>query len=51
MVLGEKRRGISVTYTTDTRPVPAIAEYAADNDLFICEACTVRRKNCQRAGE
>ena len=37
MVLGEKRRGISVTYTTDTRPVPAIAEYAADNDLFICE--------------
>ena len=37
MVLGEKRRGISVTYTTDTRPVPAIAEYAAANDLFICE--------------
>ena len=37
MVLGEKRRGISVTYTTDTRPVPAIAEYATDNDLFICE--------------
>ena len=37
MVLGETRRGLSVTYSTDTRPVPVIAEYAKDNDLFICE--------------
>ena len=48
MVLGEKRRGISVTYTTDTRPVPAIAEYAADNDLFICENCMEQyKKECE----
>ena len=37
MVLGPARRGLSVTYATDTRPVPVIAEYARDNDLFICE--------------
>ena len=37
MVLGEKRRGISVVYATDTRPVPVIAEYAEGTDLFICE--------------
>ena len=37
MVLGPPRRGLKVTYCTDTRPVPVIAEYAADADLFICE--------------
>lgn len=37
MVLGPERRGLKVTYCTDTRPVPVIAEYAADADLFICE--------------
>lgn len=37
MVLGPDRRGIKVTYCTDTRPVPVIAKYAKDADLFICE--------------
>lgn len=37
MVLGEARKGIKVVYCTDTRPVPVIAEYAKDADLFICE--------------
>lgn len=37
MVLGEARKGLKVTYCTDTRPVPVIAEYAAGADLFICE--------------
>ncbi|MGI6094452.1 MAG: ribonuclease Z [Lachnospiraceae bacterium] len=37
MVLGPPRKGIKVTYTTDTRPVPAIAEHAKGSDLFICE--------------
>ena len=37
MVLGPDRRGIRVTYCTDTRPVPVIAEYAREADLFICE--------------
>lgn len=37
MVLGEARRGIKLTYCTDTRPVPSIAENASNSDLFICE--------------
>ena len=37
MVLGPDRRGLRVTYCTDTRPVPVIAEDAQDADLFICE--------------
>lgn len=37
MVLGPTRRGLKLTYCTDTRPVPAISAAAADSDLFICE--------------
>ena len=37
MVLGPARKGIRVTYCTDTRPVPVIARQAAGADLFICE--------------
>ena len=37
MVLGEERKGLHITYCTDTRPVPQIAEQAKDADLFICE--------------
>ena len=37
MVLGPQRKGIKLTYCTDTRPVPVIAECAKQADLFICE--------------
>ena len=37
MVLGESRKGLKVTYTTDTRPTQSIVEHAKDADLFICE--------------
>lgn len=37
MVLGPARKGLQVVYCTDTRPLPVIAEYAKDADLFICE--------------
>lgn len=37
MVLGPARKGLKVTYCTDTRPVPEIEECAAGADLFICE--------------
>ncbi len=36
-VLGESRKGIKLTYCTDTRPVPAIIEAAKSSDLLICE--------------
>ncbi|MCR5794101.1 MAG: ribonuclease Z [Solobacterium sp.] len=37
MVLAEERKGISLVYATDTRPVPYIAQYAKDADLLITE--------------
>ena len=37
MVIGPDRKGLKVTYCTDSRPVPVISEMAADADLFICE--------------
>ncbi|MBQ8513689.1 MAG: ribonuclease Z, partial [Clostridia bacterium] len=37
MVLGESRRGIHVTFATDSRPSDIIATMAAEADLLICE--------------
>ena len=37
MVLGPDRKGIKVTYTTDTRPTESILHNAVNSDLFICE--------------
>lgn len=38
MVLGDARKGLKVTYCTDTRPCKGILENAVNSDLFICEA-------------
>lgn len=37
MVLGGARKGLKLTYCTDTRPTESIKEHAQDADLFICE--------------
>ena len=37
MVLGPARKGIRLTYTTDTRPTESILRNAKESDLFICE--------------
>ena len=37
MVLGPQRKGIKLTYTTDTRPTESILRNARGSDLFICE--------------
>ena len=37
MVLGPARKGIKLTYTTDTRPTESILRNATGSDLFICE--------------
>lgn len=37
MVLGAERKGIKLTYCTDTRPIKAIVNNAYESDLFICE--------------
>ncbi|MBQ9935551.1 MAG: ribonuclease Z [Lachnospiraceae bacterium] len=36
-VMGEARKGLKVTYCTDSRPMDAIVENAFRADLFICE--------------
>ncbi len=37
MVLGPARKGLKVTYVTDTRPTQSIRDNARGSDLFICE--------------
>ncbi len=37
MVLGPERKGLKVTYCTDTRPTESIVRHAEHSDLFICE--------------
>lgn len=37
LVLGEERRGIKLSYLTDTRPLEKITEFIRDSELFICE--------------
>ncbi len=51
MVMGEDRRGISVTYCTDTRPTPLIEKYAADTDLLILEGMYGEREKLAKAKE
>ena len=51
MVLGPARKGLKVTYTTDTRPTESIVEYAADSDLFICEGMYGEPDKLQKAKE
>lgn len=51
MVMGEDRRGISVTYCTDTRPTPLIEKYAADADLLILEGMYGEREKLAKAKE
>lgn len=37
MVMGPARKGLKITYTTDTRPTDKIVEEATGADIFICE--------------
>lgn len=37
MVMGGARKGLKVTYCTDTRPTESIVNHAMNADLFICE--------------
>ncbi len=51
MVLGESRKGLKVTYCTDTRPVPSIAKNAEGADLFICEGMYGEEDKLSKAKE
>lgn len=49
MVLGPPRKGIKVTYCTDSRPVDAIVEAAENSDLFICEGMYAEKEKLVKA--
>ncbi|MDO5294292.1 MAG: ribonuclease Z [bacterium] len=51
MVLGPQRKGIKLTYCTDTRPVPIISEKAKGADLFICEGMYGEKEKANKAVE
>lgn len=51
MVMGSPRKGIKVTYCTDTRPTRSIEENAAYADLFICEGMYGEPDKQQKARE
>ena len=36
-VMGDARKGISVSFCTDSRPFDGISDFVKDSDLFICE--------------
>ncbi len=51
MVLGEARKGLKVSYCTDTRPVDTIAQHSEDSDLMICEGMYGEPEKLQKAKE
>ena len=51
MVLGEPRKGLKVTYCTDTRPTESIVRHAAGADLFICEGMYGEHEKKDKARE
>lgn len=51
MVLGENRKGLKLTYCTDTRPTENIVKNAAGADLFICEGMYGEPEKQQKAKE
>ena len=51
MVLGSERKGIKLTYTTDTRPTDSIVANAQNSDLFICEGMYGEADKLKKARE
>jgi len=51
MVLGEARKGLKLTYCTDTRPTESIVKNAQNADLFICEGMYGEKEKQEKAIE
>jgi ribonuclease Z len=49
MVLGPQRKGLKVTYCTDSRPLDAIVEAAQGSDLFVCEGMYAEKEKLAKA--
>lgn len=37
LVMGQERRGLRLSYITDTRPIPSMIDFVKGSDLLICE--------------
>ena len=51
MVLGGQRKGIKLTYCTDTRPTQSIIDNAMHSDLFVCEGMYGEKEKEAKARE
>ena len=51
MVLGPPRKGLKLTYCTDSRPTESLTTAAAGSDLFICEGMYGEDENLDKAKE
>ena len=51
MVLGPARKGLKVTYCTDSRPLDTIVNAAKESDLFICEGMYGEKEKAAKARE
>jgi len=51
MVLGPERKGLRVSYVTDTRPTDSIVENSKGADLFICEGMYGEKEKKEKAKE
>ncbi len=51
MVLGQERKGIKLTYCTDSRPTDSIVRNASGSDLFICEGMYGEPDKLEKARE
>lgn len=51
MVMGEARKGLKVTYSTDTRPTQSIVDAAEGADILICEGMYGEPEKQEKAKE
>lgn len=49
MVLGKERKGIKVSFITDTRPTAFIKTFIKESDLFICEGTYGNENDIEKA--
>jgi len=50
-VLGPARKGVSITFATDTRPFDELAHFAKGSDIFVCEGMYGENEKINKAIE
>ncbi|AFQ44795.1 ribonuclease Z [Desulfosporosinus meridiei] len=49
MVVGEIRKGIKVSYCTDTRPTNSLVQFISESDLLVCEGMYGKQSDLRKA--